>query len=548
MTKIYKSILFFLCFCAFYSPVQSQKRRVGYLQSWKAQITPDQASKLTHVVYSFVTIHPDLDGKLNSIDENYLSNMVSIAQSNGAKAILAVGGWFPCSYANQSGPCAADANPEAFDTVSQGNTLTNFVNNLYNMVVKHNMDGIDVDWEYPSGSSQNLYVSLLSALRNKMNSHPTKNLELSSAVPASAFRGQHFSYSAFQYLNDVNIMAYDNDPRINHSTYNFAVSGINYWKGRGVSNTKLNLGLPFYGWNSSGSSLAYKDIVNADLSAPNKVYPNGNTCDQSNGYGYNAKRLIRDKVKLAINENIGGVMVWAIDQDHPNPSNSLLNVIDATLNSGGGGSGGGGNGGGSCSAWSAGTNYYVGDIVTYNGQNYICEHNNPGYDPTISTWFWDPTSQSCGGNSGGSSCVSWVAGTNYYVGDIVTYNGQNYICEHNNPGYDPVISHWFWEPTSASCKTANFGSTKNFKRSKILLTPNPFTNGSLNIQMISVDVSLTKVNIIDMKGRIVQSFRPKGSKKGDDSVQVNDLYLDKGTYIISIFTTKGVTEETLVVH
>ena len=35
--------------------------------------------------------------------------------------------------------------------------------------------------------------------------------------------------------------------------------------------------------------------------------------------------------------------------------------------------------------------YTTGTIVRYtNGRYYIAEHDNPGYDPTISTWYWDP--------------------------------------------------------------------------------------------------------------------------------------------------------------
>ncbi|MFE0459892.1 glycoside hydrolase family 19 protein [Kitasatospora sp. NPDC058965] len=76
-----------------------------------------------------------------------------------------------------------------------------------------------------------------------------------------------------------------------------------------------------------------------------------------------------------------------------------------------GGSGGGGTGGGSgsCSypAWVAGQSYATGAIVRYtpNGQYYIATHDNPGYDPTISTWYWSPyacTGGTGGGGTGGS--------------------------------------------------------------------------------------------------------------------------------------------------
>ncbi|SEQ57412.1 Rare lipoprotein A (RlpA)-like double-psi beta-barrel [Streptomyces sp. yr375] len=53
-----------------------------------------------------------------------------------------------------------------------------------------------------------------------------------------------------------------------------------------------------------------------------------------------------------------------------------------------------GGGGGACATarnWAAGTPYTAGTVVRYtDGRYYIAEHDNPGYDPIISTWYWDP--------------------------------------------------------------------------------------------------------------------------------------------------------------
>ncbi|MFF7236827.1 glycoside hydrolase family 19 protein [Streptomyces collinus] len=46
-----------------------------------------------------------------------------------------------------------------------------------------------------------------------------------------------------------------------------------------------------------------------------------------------------------------------------------------------------------------------------------------------------------------SSYPDWVAGRSYRTGDIVRYSdGKAYVAEHDNPGYDPVISTWYWDP------------------------------------------------------------------------------------------------------
>jgi chitinase len=88
-------------------------------------------------------------------------------------------------------------------------------------------------------------------------------------------------------------------------------------------------------------------------------------------------------------------------------------------------------------SWIQGGYYSVGKIVLYtDGKLYIATHANPGYNPTISTYFWSLY-----------KFPAW-SGTKYYAaGSIVTYkNGKNYIAKFANPGYDPTISTYYWAP------------------------------------------------------------------------------------------------------
>ncbi|MGX2998658.1 glycoside hydrolase family 19 protein [Streptomyces sp. JNUCC 64] len=65
-------------------------------------------------------------------------------------------------------------------------------------------------------------------------------------------------------------------------------------------------------------------------------------------------------------------------------------------------------------AWQQGTSYAVGDIVRYrDGKAYIVEHANPGYDPTVSTWFWNPY-----------ACETDPAGPETPAGDFVVTESQ----------------------------------------------------------------------------------------------------------------------------
>ena len=67
---------------------------------------------------------------------------------------------------------------------------------------------------------------------------------------------------------------------------------------------------------------------------------------------------------------------------------------------------------------------------------------------------------SMGGAAGnpttGKPCgPAWMAGTTYAEGAIVLFEGSYYVAEHENPGYDPTISTYFWEPYT--CATAGTG-------------------------------------------------------------------------------------------
>jgi hypothetical protein len=104
--------------------------------------------------------------------------------------------------------------------------------------------------------------------------------------------------------------------------------------------------------------------------------------------------------------------------------------------------------------WVSGTQYAAGSIVTYtDGNLYRAKFANPGYTPTISTFFWEPfvcaatppplppppPPQAC-------SFPDWASGTQYAAGSIVTYtDGNLYRAKFANPGYIPTVSTFFWE-------------------------------------------------------------------------------------------------------
>lgn len=105
-----------------------------------------------------------------------------------------------------------------------------------------------------------------------------------------------------------------------------------------------------------------------------------------------------------------------------------------------------------CAAtWSASQVYTGGMTASLNGHNYQAKWWTQGEQPPGSSGVWSDEG-TCGGGGGGQTgnCAypQWAAGTNYVAGDIVQYpaNGQYYQATHDNPGYDPTISTWYWSP------------------------------------------------------------------------------------------------------
>ncbi len=105
-------------------------------------------------------------------------------------------------------------------------------------------------------------------------------------------------------------------------------------------------------------------------------------------------------------------------------------------------------------AWNATSVYTGGMTVSFDGQNYLAGWWTQNEQPPGTSGVWTDEGACDGGGStpppSGGACdyPTWVAGTNYVTGDIVEYpaNGLYYEATHDNPGYDPTISTWYWSP------------------------------------------------------------------------------------------------------
>ena len=105
-------------------------------------------------------------------------------------------------------------------------------------------------------------------------------------------------------------MSYDQGAP-NHSSRDLAKQTIKQADNANLVMSKLCLGLPFYGRNTQGEWTTYEDLVQQhDLTGKeDEVVKDGVKI------GLNGKNTIGWKVKLAMTEKIGGVMIWEVGQD-----------------------------------------------------------------------------------------------------------------------------------------------------------------------------------------------------------------------------------------
>ncbi|MFF2817145.1 glycoside hydrolase family 19 protein [Kitasatospora cineracea] len=132
-----------------------------------------------------------------------------------------------------------------------------------------------------------------------------------------------------------------------------------------------------------------------------------------------------------------------------------------------------------CTTPYSATQVYTGGMsASYNGHNWNAKWWTQGETPsTGGSGVWADQG-ACGGGGGTTTTPTpsqgtcnhptWVAGTQYATGTVVKYapNGQYYIATHDNPGYDPTVSTWYWSPY-----TCTGGGTTS--PSPTTTTPNP---------------------------------------------------------------------------
>lgn len=105
-----------------------------------------------------------------------------------------------------------------------------------------------------------------------------------------------------------------------------------------------------------------------------------------------------------------------------------------------------------CAVWDASKWYVVGSTVSRLGKNYLAIGANQNSPPEWTPTHWSVTA-TCGSATPAPAPVcaatAWVMGKWYNASALVTYSGRVYKAKYANPGYNPTISTYYW--ASATC-------------------------------------------------------------------------------------------------
>ncbi|KAK3828465.1 MAG: glycosyl hydrolases family 18-domain-containing protein, partial [Benniella sp.] len=287
---------------------------VGYWVPWSdTPVAALDMTKYTHINYGFgmmVKANPKpTDIKFDPVaDGVHVKELVQRGNQYGVPILISLGGW---TGSQTFSPAAADAA-----------SRKTFINNAMAFVRTNtrpegevpngwNMDGIDIDWEFPGrpGAVCNIYNSqdsanylqLLKELRAQLDlEFPNKHKYLTAAVRVQPFddaSGRPMrDVSAFvPYFDWIAVMIYDitgswsaatgpnapfNTPSSPGEPFSF-IQGVNAWKSAGWPLNKMVAGVPFYG-RALTSTVDMNAVNPPSIHAPQTgVTPKGGPSDSN---------------------------------------------------------------------------------------------------------------------------------------------------------------------------------------------------------------------------------------------------------------------------
>lgn len=307
--------------------------------TYYGSLTPDP-EVMTHINYAFAELYVR-DGVYQGFKvQGNLSRFEQIAALKKKNPDLKICLSFSHTVANNdnkqdggfSAMCKSEAGRRAF------------AEDCLAFLKKYNLDGVDLDWEFPglswSGAAcdpscdTDNYVLLVKQLRETLGTSYTISYAGYCSDKTSVSGGYRYVdiKGMDPYVDYVNIMAYDLDEAPHHHSalndtraYKDCNRAVNAYLTAGVSPDKLVLGLPFYGrhsFSTSPTAISYKKILQLDRYQYRRNQwddkascPFVATMGGAFYCGYDNPRSIGLKGAWVREKGMLGLMYWEYDQD-----------------------------------------------------------------------------------------------------------------------------------------------------------------------------------------------------------------------------------------
>jgi len=304
---------------------------VAYVTSW-SEVMPDP-QYMTHINYAFGHVNESFNG-VKIDNEERLRQIVDLRkQKPELKVLLSIGGWGSGRFSEMA---ANDEYRRAFAA------------DCDRVVKEFALDGIDIDWEYPTSSMANISSSPddtenFTLLMQDIRAAIGNEKELTLATVASA---RYIDFKAILPSVDfVNIMAYDmaSAPKHHSALYPSGHSGditsdgaVTAHLKAGVPPSKLVMGMPFYGRGGDGypSFQDYNKVGNTDTQYTEKwdeVAQVPYLADKNDTlvFGFENPRSLAIKCQYILDKDLLGGMYW--DYSGDNEQGDLRRTVAANL-------------------------------------------------------------------------------------------------------------------------------------------------------------------------------------------------------------------------
>ena len=262
--KQMKRFLIFTFLLVMMMPMQAGKHKddgpvvAAYVTGWNEDMPLPDCSVLTHINYAFGKVNKTFDGVIIQRPDR-LRQLAALKKDHEIYVVLSIGGWTAGGFSEMA---------------STERRRKLFARDCKRIVKEFGLDGLDIDWEYPSSSEAGIisspadidnFTQLMRELRKALG----KEYLLSCATIAD---GRFVDFRAIEpYVDLVNIMMYDvGTPPYHHaSLYRSEKSGrvtaqeaLQAHLDAGMPVNKLVLGVPFYGRSVNGfGDTAYGALV-----------------------------------------------------------------------------------------------------------------------------------------------------------------------------------------------------------------------------------------------------------------------------------------------